>query len=315
MRVIDRVRLRSGLSRPWLDSARNKADALRVVYTTYRTTGPPPPDPARAGEEAPAPTWKEYVRRDLKKGKTQDIWQDRDLKTLLMTVSFGKCWYCEQNVAERADNAVDHFRPKGRVAEDTSHEGYWWLAFDWENYRFACTFCNSARLSDDGSGGKQDHFRLWSEDSRARTPDDLIDREQPLLLDPFQPDDPGYLTFEQDGRAVPTYAKDDDRFLYESASESIERYHLNRQWLRENRQTLMAKLDEMLSDAEKAYRLFNDKRTGSDETRQAHRNTYRVALKGLRSSIADGAEFSGAARAFLSRKRGASVVARAVIER
>ena len=315
MRVIDRTRVKSGLAQQWLTTAKQKSDALRGVYDGYRTTGPPPSPRASRGRtpKPPPPTWKEYVQQDLKDAKTQDLWQDKALKALLMQLSYGKCWYCEQNVAERADNAVDHFRPKGRVAEDTTHEGYWWLAFDWENYRFACTFCNSARLSDDGSGGKQDHFRIWSEDSRARTPDDLIDHEQPMLLDPFQPDDPGYLTFEEDGRAVPAYSKEDDQIFHEQAAESIERYHLNRKWLRENRQKAISKVEDLLTDAEKAYRLIYDKKTVA-AARVAHQQTYRNALKGLRASIMESAEFSAAARAWLSRKRGGSVAARAVIE-
>lgn len=51
------------------------------------------------------------------------LWSD--LKTALREVSHRKCWYCESR-EDRSDNAVDHYRPKNRVAECMDHEGYWW---------------------------------------------------------------------------------------------------------------------------------------------------------------------------------------------
>src|SRR5260370_29254202 len=60
--------------------------------------------------------------------KYGDVWRDSDLKAELERLSDGKCWYCESR-EDRSDNPVDHFRPKGRVAECEDHEGYWWLAF------------------------------------------------------------------------------------------------------------------------------------------------------------------------------------------
>lgn len=44
----------------------------------------------------------------------QAVW--RDLKDGLANLLHDKCWYCETAV-DRSDNAVDHFRPKGRVSD------------------------------------------------------------------------------------------------------------------------------------------------------------------------------------------------------
>jgi hypothetical protein len=123
------------------------------------------------------------------------------LKDILHSHFHGKCWYCEA-IQERSDNAVDHFRPKNKVFECPKHGGYWWLAFKWLNYRYSCTFCNSRRLNKDGvAGGKHDHFPLEEEQKRAYTPEDDLDAEQPLLLDPTCPADPGLLWFDEDGQA------------------------------------------------------------------------------------------------------------------
>ena len=90
------------------------------------------------------------------------------IKDELAAISGDKCWYCESK-QDRSDMVVDHFRPKGRVSEaEEEHEGYWWLAFQPENYRFSCTYCNSHRKGTDGRlGGKQDHFPLVDESKRV----------------------------------------------------------------------------------------------------------------------------------------------------
>src|SRR5207249_9483579 len=75
----------------------------------------------------------------------RDIWTA--LKPGLEKLAAKKCWYCESREV-RSDKHVDHFRPKNRVNEVgcEKHPGYWWLAFEWKNFRYSCTFCNSRRV-------------------------------------------------------------------------------------------------------------------------------------------------------------------------
>ncbi|MEQ9566880.1 MAG: hypothetical protein RLN85_13900, partial [Pseudomonadales bacterium] len=94
----------------------------------------------------------EAKRKVLDDGTKQedlsDVW--RCLKDALAALSDKRCWICEAP-ATRSDNAVDHFRPKNRVAEATKkHAGYKWLAFEVSNFRYACTFCNSKRIDREG---------------------------------------------------------------------------------------------------------------------------------------------------------------------
>src|SRR4051794_34670111 len=60
------------------------------------------------------------------------------IKDTLLEMSHGKCWYSEAPDAV-SDWHIDHFRPKKRALDEdqTEHEGYHWLAFDWKNYRIA----------------------------------------------------------------------------------------------------------------------------------------------------------------------------------
>ena len=64
-----------------------------------------------------------------------------------------KCAYCETKIGVNADWDVEHYRPKGRVTENTAHPGYYWLAYDWDNLLPSCAFCNQGRRDRASSPG------------------------------------------------------------------------------------------------------------------------------------------------------------------
>ncbi len=141
-------------------------------------------------------------KKILEKASSSNVW--RAFYALLSENLKKKCWYCEIEDV-RADTPVDHFRPKNKVDNELEHQGYWWLAFDWENYRCACNFCNSRRVFDETEGGKACQFPLVNPDTRAFNPTEnqnLLD-EIPDFLDPFNPDDEKLLWFDGDGKPVP----------------------------------------------------------------------------------------------------------------
>ena len=137
----------------------------------------------------------------LKRAASSNIW--REFYNLLPDSLKRKCWYCEAEEI-RSDMPVDHFRPKNKVEDDRQHDGYWWLAFDWQNYRCACTFCNSRRVFDETKGGKACRFPLENPEERAFTPEDQakLSNERPYFLDPFNPDDEKLLWFDNDGLPI-----------------------------------------------------------------------------------------------------------------
>lgn len=123
-----------------------------------------------------------------------------DLRAAFDEFSHGKCWYLEcKNPG--TDDDVDHFRPKLAVKEDPTHPGYYWLAFDWTNFRLSCHRANRPRINSETgeTGGKADHFPLLNPDQRARGPAENWRAEAPALLDPTNPTDPVLITFLPNG--------------------------------------------------------------------------------------------------------------------
>ena len=59
-------------------------------------------------------------------------------KTQLKKESKGKCAYCEANTEVVAHGDVEHYRPKSI---------YWWLAYTYDNYLYACQICNQTYKS------------------------------------------------------------------------------------------------------------------------------------------------------------------------
>lgn len=161
-------------------------------------------------------------RKILKSESCRKVW--REYYKLLPEAIKKKCWYCEASEI-RSDRPIDHFRPKGGVAEDSEHEGYWWLACEWENYRCACTYCNSHRKSENSAGGKQESFPLLDVNNRACCPEDDLDREAPGILDPFDPDDEKVLWFDNDG--VPTCTAGACEHEQEKVKNSTRIFHLD----------------------------------------------------------------------------------------
>ncbi len=242
---------------------------------------------ARAAGQDPAAARKAAILAGLSIAARTQIW--RDLTSPLAALTNGKCWYSESR-NPTADKNVDHFRPKNRVHEDPGHEGYWWLAFQWRNYRYASQWCNQRRVDDEHgtSGGKWDHFPLCPGNPRARLETDDYALEQPELLDPIDPDDWKLLTFRQDG--YPTPAKQPGTLEYQRAQTSIEVYHLHCNELVNERRALAGEIQRLVQDLERLRPQIV--RNGGMKV------LYKNRQKDLLRAIRPDADYSSAALAF-----------------
>jgi uncharacterized protein (TIGR02646 family) len=217
-----------------------------------------------------------------------------DLKDSLSVLLDGKCWYCEAKV-DREYGAVDHFRPKGSVLEDETHQGYWWLTYDYTNYRYSCTICNSPSKN---RQGKHNQFPLLKGSGRAYTPTDSIASEQPVLLDPTNPLDIGLILYDEDGRPQSTYKKETDEVRHERALESIRIYYLNKLSTCKRRKELMQDVDDAVNTVNQIQQAIPQ---APELSQSVERLKEKIAVK-----VKFDAEFSTASASALMFRRGDS---------
>ena len=240
-----------------------------------------------------------------------DVW--KALRETLAELRKNKCWYCESDDA-RSDRPIDHYRPKNAIAECDDHDGYWWLAFSWDNFRYCCTFCNSHRVDKvhGTAGGKHDHFPIWKDGSRATfdqcSPDDL-EREKPMLLDPCCPTDPPLLWFDENGKPAPNphLCGPEGAFLHERVMKSIVLYHLDHHQIVDRRRQLYETVKRKLANAEDKLRRWGD---NADTTAQ---QSLIEAVEELKSFMSPGQPYSATAKCAIMALRGSYTVADLVL--
>lgn len=173
-----------------------------------------------------------------------DLYGGAEPKRALEELFHRKCAYCETQLPE-LDFDVEHFRPKGAVGESSGHSGYYWLAYTWDNLFPSCKPCNQRRkdpatFTDSHNGpsaGKLDQFPVVDEGRRAISPDDDLDLEEPLLLNPCIDNPEEHIVYGLGGFIFPESG--DQR-----GTESIRIFHLERKRLRDRRKDRLRDLQE-----------------------------------------------------------------------
>jgi len=217
MRKVDRSKVKEPpiLKSPFGRSGESEIDRLIQYYHTK--------------ERAKKPGFKRY--------------KEYTVKLALKQLFHGKCAYCEGYFEDKHPVDVEHYRPKGSVA-NTDHSGYWWLAADWENLLPSCIDCNRSRnqeildIDPDSdlakllygdrinefrkkgriSMGKKDAFLLEKDSPRARYDEDSdvraqdLEKEERLLIDPTRDDPEDFITFEIPDFADSTNNQSSDRY-------------------------------------------------------------------------------------------------------
>jgi len=102
-----------------------------IRLTRVRTTTAIPKQFRGVGRVATSRALIDLVRRG--DPPLSSVW--KKAKKQLKAESFGKCAYCESSTDTVAHGDVEHFRPKSE---------YWWLAYCFDNYTFACQICNQS---------------------------------------------------------------------------------------------------------------------------------------------------------------------------
>ena len=134
------------------------------------------------------------IKSQRKSKNSNYVMRDSEVIFQLNEMFYSKCAYCEQKIF--LDNArVDHFRPLngalGLTALEFSSEHYWWLAYEWDNFYYACNSCNQA---------KGNRFPVKGSRCGIMETGKNLKNEQALLLDPCGNNDPfNHLYFDEKG--------------------------------------------------------------------------------------------------------------------
>jgi len=177
----------------------------------------------------------------------QNIWGE--LKDHLRIISGNKCWYSESK-NDSAHCHVDHFRPKKKALDENGDNqgGYWWLAFNWLNYRYSAPVENIR---------KRDYFQVNA--NKANNPNDAIEDEDIRFLDPTDIEDPDKLAYTNEGLVTPKFTDEASR-NYIQAEYTIRRMNLNKQEMKESRKgkyykttLLIRQTNDLITQQEKAF--------------------------------------------------------------
>ena len=207
------------------------------------------------------------------------IWGE--LKSWLLKLSHDKCWFFEvKDICSYPH--VEHYRPK-KIAKDedgTAYEGYWWLAFDWRNFRI----CGSVPNTSKGT-----FFPLRTGCQRVSIAGDLR-LEHPKLLDPTDEDDPNLLSFDSTGDAivaVNVQGWDKERVEY-----SVKRLKLDHQPLVEKRKAVWNACHQRIQAYKTELSKFE-----SDNQNDIARQQIKENARAIRKMLQPDQELSSVARA------------------
>jgi len=116
-----------------------------------------------------------------------DTRSDNTIKDVLFDMHHRKCCYCERERTRKREMDVEHYRPKAKVDSEADHLGYWWLAYDWDNYLWSCKSCNQEH--------KKNQFPLLPDGVRAKKEGDGLPAEKPCLINPRFDEPSDYLAY------------------------------------------------------------------------------------------------------------------------
>ncbi len=217
--------------------------------------------------------------------KYKKHWQKKVLVTWLSKMSHDKCWYTETYFGGDYQE-VEHFRPKKNTknkdgAINAAHDGYYWLAFDLDNYRL-CKRRPNAK--------KGTFFPVI--DERFRASNETYDwrDELPLFLDPLDDEDCLLLSFDDNGKPVPAAdleAQDVERVMF-----TIDKYFLDEEVLNRRRADTWSTCRSLYNKYLNAMKAIKS----SPNDRVSARAEAEADLKLLKAMLTENKEFSSVAK-------------------
>lgn len=165
------------------------------------------------------------------------------LKEWMLALSAGKCWFSEvRELYSHYD--VEHFRPKkeAKALDASLRDGYWWLAFDYMNFRVCGTVGNRKK------GG---WFPLKDGSLCSSYTEPCEESETRYLLDPIDDDDVALIAFDEEGKVIAMPGSSE--WEQERVNETVSRLKLNEHVpLAEARRKVWQQVDRLIDEFSKA---------------------------------------------------------------
>lgn len=203
------------------------------------------------------------------------------IKQWLLDISHNKCWFSEaKDIYSHLD--VEHFRPKkvAKALDGTERDGYWWLAFDYTNFR-AC--------GNVGNRKKGGWFPLKQGSLVSSYDAPCEESEANYLLDPTDPDDVLLLAFDEEGNAIPEPSISE--WEKQRVEETIKRLKLNEhEALTEQRRTVWQTMSRHIEQ----YQTAKSKCAGGNNP--AAKGMLKERLKNITAMMNETAELSSVAK-------------------
>jgi len=190
---------------------------------------------------------REKGAHDFKNG----VYGAPDVRTALDAIYNEKCAFCESNTKAGAPMQVEHYRPKAKVTEDSTHPGYYWLGYEWSNLLLSCSTCNNR---------KRNHFELDTGAKPQRKPplrSGKLDKARCLVTErPLVAELPKLLNPEVENDVRQHFQYDSNgqiRGLTPHGTNTVTRAYLDRNSLTVARKNVLGRCLTMISRAIKRY--------------------------------------------------------------
>lgn len=185
--------------------------------------------------------------------KNQRHWRNVNLLAFLKALSDGKCWYTEAKFTAEYPH-LEHFRPKSYARKECGeicHEGYWWLAFDIDNYRLSKPMPNTR---------KGTYFPLRERAMAVCKPGIAVTRESPMFLDPTVEEDVALISYNSLGKPEPCInpVVDLSDWDLKRIKFSIKRYGLDDNDLCDERKEFWVSLTSQFEEYASLMKIYRD---------------------------------------------------------
>lgn len=250
-----------------------------------------------------------YSKAIVSKPMKFTVYSNSEVKDTLIKLFKEKCAYCESKFLHVYSGDVEHFRPKGQIAEAPNPKpGYYWLASNWDNLLLSCRNCNqklkhlTVGKTEKETMGKMDQFPLDDGGVHIQNHKKDISEEEPfrLLINPCRENPEDFFKYDiESGVIVP---KPTTRKEKKMAEESIRVYVLQRVPLVQARERKAIQILAQIQRVKEAIKNVSDFADNSSSIKKIYFDKIlKKELKKLKQFLSPNEEYLGLAKQIINK--------------